>query len=81
MIIWDLRQGADIKITNGPGLGFEGKVKGMYDDVHYAVSTPLQREGHKQHGTGWCTYVLGAWWLDTATKGLWGELPFVNIKP
>eukprot|EP00494_Astrolonche_serrata_P006913 UN06938 len=78
MIIWNLTRGAAIKVTDGPGKGFEGTMGGTYPPCHYRVYTPKQRQGHKMFGKGNVCYKMGAWWVETAVRGGWPKLPVVN---
>eukprot|EP00808_Paulinella_micropora_P017948 g32201.t1 len=77
--IWDLSTGACVRVTQGPGKGFEGKVMGKDKEGHYEVVLPMQREGHPQHGQGSVRYTLGSWWVQTAVEGKTDRLPIVNI--
>lgn len=78
MQVWDLRKGAEVRITEGPGIGYVGVVTGKRVDGHYRVTLPLQRQGHKDQGKVWSVYVLGSWWLETAVNGRFPLLPVVN---
>jgi len=79
MVVWDLRRGAEVKVTDGPGESFEGRLQEIKDELYYPVRLPNQRQG-KDLGKGKKNYALGVWWIETATKGLWPKLPIVNIK-
>lgn len=76
---WDLTPGARIRVTQGPGKGFEGRVLGKNADGHYRIELPVIREGSINHGKGSCIYLLGSWWVQTATHGKAAMLPIVNI--
>lgn len=75
---WDLRIGSEVRVTEGPGKGYVGVVVGKRKDGHYRVQLPLQREGHRDNGKVWSVYILGSWWLETATNGRFPLLPVVN---
>jgi len=75
---WDLRAGAGVKITIGPGEGYVGTIAGRTPDGHVRVKLPCQREGSKDQGKKWVIYVLGQWWLETVVNGRCALLPFVN---
>jgi hypothetical protein len=78
--IWDLQPGARVRVTSGPGKGFEGTVLGKNEDGHYRISLPVIREGSIHHGKGERTYLLGSWWVQTATHGKAAWLPVVNVR-
>jgi len=78
--IWDLRPNQKIRICTGPGEGFEGVMNTKTRRDFYLVTCPMMREGASNHGKGLVKYALGTWWIETATKGLWKTLPFVNVK-
>lgn len=77
---WNLRTGAAVKLTAGPGRGYVGKVIGKNSEGHYRIRLPLQRQGHKEQGLRWSTYILGKWWLETAVNGKAPLLPVVNTS-
>ena len=77
---WDLRVGAKVRVTDGPGAGFEGEIVGKNNEGHYKVALPNQREGSESHGKGRHIYLLGSWWTETATKGTAAKLPIINRK-
>merc|ERR1719168_100930 len=79
MVVWDLRKGAKVKVTDGPGESFEGTIEELKEKLFYRVRLPNQRQG-KDLGKGEKLYSLGVWWIETATKGLCPKLPVVNIK-
>jgi len=79
MVVWDLRKGAKVKVTDGPGESFEGTLEGIKEKLFYRIRLPNQRQG-KDLGKGEKLYSLGLWWIETATKGLCPKLPVVNIK-
>ena len=76
---WNLTPGAKIRVTQGPGKGFEGRVLGKNAEGHYRIELPVIREGSVNHGKGLCIYLLGSWWVQTATHGKAAMLPIVNI--
>ena len=78
---WDLSVGAKVKLTGGPGKGFEGEVVGVpsRDDYAYTVRLPCTREGDML-GKGFGNYALGVWFVESACKGTLPQLPFINIK-
>eukprot|EP00940_MAST-03C_sp_MAST-3C-sp2_P001435 g1435.t1 len=76
---WDLRTGSEVRVTAGPGKGYVGVVIGKRKkDGHFRIKLPLQREGHPAQGKQWSVYILGSWWLETATNGKFHLLPVVN---
>lgn len=77
---WDLRQGQKMRVTAGPGEGFEGEIAGKTADGHYRVVLPVIREGAKDHGTGRVAYLLGSWWVQSAAAGTCKRLPLVNVR-
>mmetsp|Transcript_6772 Transcript_6772/g.17445 ORF Transcript_6772/g.17445 Transcript_6772/m.17445 type:complete len:371 (+) Transcript_6772:538-1650(+) len=81
----DLSEGAKVKLTAGPGKGFEGRVyrvparkTGAYA---YSVSFPCTREGSKHFGKGQNLYKLGGWMLEEAMQGKLHMIPLVNVRP
>eukprot|EP00565_Helicotheca_tamesis_P006358 CAMPEP_0185728178 /NCGR_PEP_ID=MMETSP1171-20130828/3617_1 /TAXON_ID=374046 /ORGANISM="Helicotheca tamensis, Strain CCMP826" /LENGTH=399 /DNA_ID=CAMNT_0028396853 /DNA_START=206 /DNA_END=1405 /DNA_ORIENTATION=- len=89
VIEWDLSVGARVKLTAGPGEGFEGVIvatpknsKGAGDFVSeklcYYVRLPCTREGERL-GQSLKTYKLGLWWVEAACNGSLGLLPLVNV--
>lgn len=42
---WDLSKGARVRVTQGPGKGFEGIVQGQDAEGHYLIDFPVMREG------------------------------------
>jgi hypothetical protein len=78
-ITWSLKPGYRMRVTQGPGEGFEGFVVRQRDDVHYVIQLPCIREGDPHHGKGRVNYVLGSWWVQSATAGLAPVLPVVNV--
>jgi NAD-dependent SIR2 family protein deacetylase len=78
--LWDLREGAKIKLTDGPGKGFVGRVTRVpaSPTEHYSVSLPNTREG-KDLGQGKKAYRVGCWWAESCAKGQVPKLPFINI--
>lgn len=80
MIVWDLRVGAKIKVVSGPGEGFKGAIISAPHN-HYSLRLPKMREGSPEHGKTSKCYRMGCWWAETATKGLWHQVPIVNRNP
>lgn len=82
MIIWDLRKGQKVRPTMGKGAeaGFEGTITARYGE-HFVCSLPCQYQKKDRFGKSMKGYTLGAWWVDTAVKGLWPKLPVVNCEP
>lgn len=78
---WDLRPGATVRVTTGPGEGFEGTMGDRNSDGHFRVSLPLMREGACDHGSCMTVYVLGWWWVEAALRGGCATLPIVNMRP
>lgn len=78
--VWDLRVGASVTVTSGPGSGYVGEIIGKNSEGHYRVRLPLQREGHADQGKALRTYILGKWWVETAVTGKAPLLPIVNTK-
>merc|ERR1711941_65756 len=78
MILWDLTPGTRVRVTDGPGKGFEGLVFDFRNDCYWSISLPNQRQGSSEFGKGKKLYSVGIWWVETATKGLWPKLPVVN---
>merc|ERR1719461_2055889 len=76
--IWDLRDGQKMIVNGGPGDGFKGKMKEK-SNGHYRICTAMIREGDRNHGKGFCNYVLGNWWVETAVNGKWPTIPIKNI--
>mmetsp|Transcript_29405 Transcript_29405/g.40627 ORF Transcript_29405/g.40627 Transcript_29405/m.40627 type:complete len:553 (+) Transcript_29405:96-1754(+) len=78
--VWNLSVGQKVKLTAGPGKGFEGKIVGVPKraDDHYTVELPCTREGPKL-GVGKGRYCLGSWWVESACKGEVPLLPCINI--
>merc|ERR1712072_34265 len=51
----DLRPGARVRLTSGPGEGFEGVMdQHRSSEGHWRVQLPCQREGSPDHGKGVC---------------------------
>lgn len=70
-----------MKVTSGPGEGFEGVVRGVTAEGHYRVELPNIREGDREHGQGRVTYLLGSWWTQSAATATCASLPLVNLQP
>merc|ERR1719461_674700 len=77
MVVWDLRDGAEIVVVDGPGKGFKGRIQGR-NQGHYNCVLPRQRKGHPDFGKVPRNYLMGSWWAKTATDGDWRILPVVN---
>jgi hypothetical protein len=75
---WDLRDGAFLRITNGPGKGYIGSIIGRSKEGHFRCKFPCTRENSKDQGKKWQIYLLGQWWLETAIHGKAATLPIVN---
>eukprot|EP01090_Pellita_catalonica_P000291 TRINITY_DN10195_c0_g1_i2.p1 TRINITY_DN10195_c0_g1~~TRINITY_DN10195_c0_g1_i2.p1 ORF type:complete len:442 (-),score=83.27 TRINITY_DN10195_c0_g1_i2:17-1342(-) len=80
---WDLRVGAKIKLTAGPGKGFKGKITRTPDmdgsrEISYTVQCPCTREGSKQFGKQQRHYAFGTWFIEAACNGILPSLPLVN---
>jgi len=78
MIVWDLRDGTEIVVVDGPGEGFEGRISGKKFGGHYNCVLPRQRVGHPDFGKVCRNYTMGSWWAKTATEGDWRILPVVT---
>jgi len=81
---WNLTAGAKLKLTGGPGVGFEGHVVWTpHGDDHgrfgYTVQFPCNREGSNEFGVVERHYMIGIWYIESACKGLLPKLPVVNI--
>ena len=84
--ILDLRVGAKIKLTGGPGKGYVGRVMQVPAGAHgssaaasFCVRFPCTRENDPAQGQTLCSYALGGWMVEAALKGELGELPVVNV--
>jgi hypothetical protein len=80
MVPWDLREGARVQVTSGPGKGYVGTVVGRSKEGHVRVKLPCQREGSPKQGKVWQVYLLGLWWFETAVHGKAPLLPLVNTS-
>jgi len=83
-IVWDLNEQSQMKVVSGPGKKFKGRIIPPTlrpNDTHYKFRCPKIREGSKEHGKLLKSYVLGKWWVEMATKGLWHQIPIVNTRP
>jgi len=78
MVNWDLRDGARVMVTAGPGKGYVGTIVGRSKEGHVRVKLPCQREGSPKQGKVWQVYLLGQWWWETAVHGKAPLLPVVN---
>jgi len=81
-IPWNLKIGSKLKLTGGPGVGFEGLVVGTPEqnsERAYVVQFPCNREKSKEFGKIPCNYCLGTWFIEGACKGLLTKLPVINI--
>eukprot|EP00005_Dracoamoeba_jomungandri_P000031 CAMPEP_0174250988 /NCGR_PEP_ID=MMETSP0439-20130205/968_1 /TAXON_ID=0 /ORGANISM="Stereomyxa ramosa, Strain Chinc5" /LENGTH=530 /DNA_ID=CAMNT_0015331191 /DNA_START=42 /DNA_END=1631 /DNA_ORIENTATION=- len=70
--VWDLTPGKKIKLTAGPGKGFEGEMTRTPDSEEgrycsYTCSFPSTREGPTL-GWGKHYYALGTWFVEAACK-------------
>lgn len=76
----DLSPGARLKLTGGPGKGFQGEVLHTPNKEHdfYFLAFPVTREGPNL-GKGIGHYALGAWWIEAAAKGNVDCLPCINL--
>jgi len=86
VINWDLSVGARVKLTAGPGKGFEGEIISTPDtevslemNKSYSVRFPCTREGENL-GKGLKVYRFGIWWIEAACNGSLTLLPLVNVK-
>lgn len=78
MILWDLRPEQEIKVCDGHGKGYVGRISSKQRS-HYNCVLPRMRQGsHDKHPK---VYVMGGWWIETCTQGLWPKLPIVNVEP
>jgi len=77
----DISPGARIKLTAGPGAGYEGQVIGRDAEGNLTVDFPCTREGHPDQGKVLWRYSLGWWMLQAAAEGRLRSLPFVNTEP
>jgi NAD-dependent SIR2 family protein deacetylase len=77
--ILDLRPGARLILTGGPGVGFRGVVRRVPDKKQstYSVQFPSTREGPGL-GKSLQLYALGAWMIEAACKGTLAQLPVTN---
>jgi len=80
-MVWNLSQGTAIKLTDGPGKGFVGKIRvaPTSRECAYCTEFPSTREGSKQFGRGRCIYAMGDWWIHAACAGTVPSLPVVNV--
>jgi NAD-dependent SIR2 family protein deacetylase len=76
--VWDLSDGARVRVNGGPGDGFKGVVLGKTADGHYRIELPYIREGDPKHGKGRSVMILGSWWVESAQKGKCKQLPVEN---
>jgi len=77
MVLWDLNDGAKVKVTAGPGKGFVGTIT-CFENLRWRIRLPTQRQGSDDFGKKKKNYNLGYWWVETCVKGLWPKLPVVN---
>lgn len=77
----DLREGAWVRLTEGPHAGDEGEVQGRTrPEGHYKICFWHRlKPGAKLKRP--MVRVLGAWWLESAVAGLAPRLPVVNVPP
>jgi NAD-dependent SIR2 family protein deacetylase/transcription initiation factor IIF auxiliary subunit len=81
-IQWNLKVGTKLRLTGGPGVGFEGFVVHTPDQCKenaYIVQFPCTREKSKEFGKIPSKYCLGTWFVEAACKGLIPLLPVINI--
>lgn len=78
MILWDLRPEQQIKVTDGHGKGYLGHISSKQQS-HYNCVLPRMRQGNNSKQPR--VYVMGSWWVETCTQGLWPKLPVVNVEP
>jgi len=82
-IQWNLNVGAKLKLTGGPGVGFEGFVVSTPEMVEsensYVLQFPCTREKSQEFGKISSHYCLGTWFIEAACKGLIPLLPVINI--
>ena len=80
--VWSLEAGTRVKVTMGPGGGFEGVVASTPSKGRpwYVVVLPCQREGSANHGKGNVRYALGEWWVEEAVSGRCSRLPLVSLS-
>lgn len=84
MIVWDLRLDQRMRVVSGTGKGFKGKMMRPQDngaDTHYNFCCKRISQKKGKNGKGFRTYQMGTWWVETAVKGLWHEIPMVNLNP
>merc|ERR1712137_103818 len=71
-MIWDLRDGASIHVTNPEACNYKETGEIIRKD----------RQGNYMVGVGRHRYHFGKWWVKCAMEGQWPyHLPFVNIEP
>merc|ERR1711879_912688 len=75
---WDLRDGARVMLTGGPGEGYVGSVVGRTSEGHIRLRLPCTREHAPEQGCKCSEYLLGYWWLSAAANGTVPQLPVVN---
>lgn len=82
-LMWDLRQGARVKLTGGPYEGDVGEVVAKSETGDYRLRFADSMHpvfGKRRPFSLW----LGSWWIEEATHGRGiggpvGRLPFVNV--
>jgi len=84
-ICWNLNPDQKMKVVSGPGEGFIGTLIGRSTledcENHYHFITKNIREGCRSHGKGEEHFYIGGWWVETAVKGKWHQIPVVNVNP
>lgn len=82
-MLWDLRAGAKIRLTGGPGVNFLGTIVRCpveeLGEYSYSVRLPSTREDHTL-GKGLHNYAFGTWFVEAACKGAIPTIPMVNIS-
>jgi len=76
VMLLDLREDAQVKITHGMYGGHAGEMMGKNKEGHYNV-----RIFHPLKGTFKApkVHTLGLWWLEAATKATVPTIPLVNV--
>ena len=79
--VWSLEVGTRVRVTQGPGAGFEGVIASTPQPARpwYVIVLPCQREGSENHGKGHVRYALGEWWVEEAVTGRCARLPIVSL--
>jgi NAD-dependent SIR2 family protein deacetylase len=79
----NLQRGAKLRLTAGPGKGYEGTVARTPNmnggqEYAYTVNFPCTRENSPAQGKATYSYALGGWMLEAAARGELHLLPVVN---